>query len=166
MAEKTKEEMTEEYKRALAEKEAREAAEQKEAMLKEMKKKQSHAKARREAEKLKTKLEEEIFTKKIAECDAEIKKAEAKLKSKTTYELIGKVALYAAAGFTAMAVILKLIGAINMDYFIILLLSAFLVLCVSVYFQALPMFAEAKIRENNSRKKDLKRVLLERKNRH
>ena len=166
MAEKTKEEMTEEYKKALAEKEAREAAEQKEATLKEMKKKQSNAKARREAEKLKTKMEEEIFAKKIAECDAEIREAEKKLGNKATYDLIGKVALYTAIGFVVMAAILKLVDTISMDGFIAMLVATFFILSLSVYFQTLPLFAEKKIRENNLRKKDLRNALLERKNRH
>ena len=146
MAERTKEEMTEEYKKALADKEAKEAAEQKEATLKEMKKKQSHAKARREAEKLKVKLEEEMFEKKIAECDAEIKKAEKKLENRGTYDAIGRLALWFVGGFFVITLILRIFGAINVDFFITFMIMSFFVLILSVCFQTLPLFAEKRIR--------------------
>lgn len=166
MAEKKKEEMTEEYKKALAEKEAKAAAEQKEATLREMKQKKSVAKARREAEKLKEKLEQERFDKRIAEYDAEIKKAEKKLENQATYDMIGKVTLLAALIFLIMTIGMKLAGAISIESFIALMLISFIILSISVYFQSITMFAETTVRKTNLKKRDLGQALISRKNRH
>ena len=165
MAEKKKEEMTEEYKALIEKKEAEEAKKQQEETLRMMHQKKSAAKARREAEKLKERLERERFDKKIAECDLEIKKAEKKLENQTTYNMIGKVTLLAALIFLIMTIVMKLTDAISIESFIALMLVSFITLSLSVYFQSIALFAEATIRASSSRKRDLK-VLLNRKNRH
>lgn len=157
---KTKEEMTEEYKKALEEKEAKAAKEREEKLLDEMRQKKSASQARREAEKKKKELETKFYQDKILECEAEMAKAEKILDDRPIHELIGRISLWISAVLLCGTVVLAFSGLMPMDNIIAPMIASWLILAVSVFFQSRTLFAESKWRKNSERKKELRQILL------
>lgn len=155
-----KEEMTEEYKRALEEKQAKEAKKKEEKTLEEMRQKRSASQARREAEKKKRELETQRIEEKLAECDAEIRKAEKSIQNGKTYDLFGRITLMAAVALLVITITLAFTGLVTMDKIIVPMLVSWAILVISVYFQSKTLLAESKYRKYTSQKQDLRQALL------
>ncbi|MBQ3280407.1 hypothetical protein IJG92_02000 [Candidatus Saccharibacteria bacterium] len=157
-------EPTEEYKAALAAKEAQRKKEQQDTRVSQMREKQAAAKAKREMEAKKKELQSELAGKKIAECNARIKKAEETLASEKAYDLGAKITLglFALMIFVSIAVFLVGLG---VDALIIAMSIAFLTICLSIFFQTKPDFARKKISDNNKRIAKIRKELYGTKNR-
>ena len=162
---KTKEEMSEEYKAQLAAREALKAKEQQDKITKQMRQKQAANKAKREMEAKRKELQTELAGKKIAECNAKIAKAEKVLESEKTYDLIAKIALGACAFMLILSFVIFLIG-LGVDALLVPMIAAFLIICISIFFQAKPNFAKKEIRDNKKRIKKIRQELYAVKNRH
>lgn len=161
MPKKTHDEPTEEYKAALAKKEA----ERKKAEQNKIRQKQAALRAKREMEAKKKELQTELANKKIAECNAKIEKAEKALESEKVYETIAKVFL---VGFAVMAAIFILLEVMRLwiDLAIVVGFVAIILLAISLFFQTKPDFEHKKIRENRIRANRIRQELFSIKNRH
>lgn len=157
-------EPTEEYKAALAAKEAQRKKEQQERSAKEIRAKQSAAKAKRKMEAKKKELQNELANKKIAECNAKIARAEKTLESEKAYDLIAKIALWLSAFMVAVAALAFFAGP-GVDSALIAMVIAFMLICFSVFFQTKSSFATKKIAENRKRITKIRQELYAIKNR-
>ena len=154
-------EPTEEYKVAIAAKELQKMK----AKESEIRKKQSAAKAKREMEAKKKELQEALAGKKIAECNAKIAKAEKVLEGEKAYDLIAKIALVAFAFMLAISAAVFFIG-LGANAVLVPMIIAFVIVCISIFFQTKPDFAKKKIRDNKKRITKIRQELYAVKNRH
>ena len=157
-------EPTEEYKAALAAKEAQRKKEQQDARVSQMRKKQAAARAKREMEAKKKELQNELANKKIVECNAKIARAEKTLESEKAYDLIAKIALWLSAFMLAVAALAFFAGP-GVDSALIAMVIAFMLICFSVFFQTKSSFATKKIAENRKRITKIRQELYAIKNR-
>lgn len=162
---KTKEEMSEEYKAQLAAREALKAKEQQDKITKQMRQKQAANKAKREMEAKRKELQTELAGKKIAECNAKIAKAEKVLESEKAYDLIAKIAVVAFAFMLAISAAVFFMG-LGADAVLVPMIIAFVIVCISIFFQAKPGFAKKTIHDNKKRIKKIRQELYAVKNRH
>jgi maltodextrin utilization protein YvdJ len=161
MPKKTHDELTKEYKAALAKKEA----EKVKAEQSKVREKQAALRAKRKMEAKKKELQTELAKKKIAECNAKIEKAEKALESEKLYEAIAKVFL---VGFAVMVTIFILLEVLSLwiDFALVIGFVAIILLAISLFFQTKPDFDHKKIRENRIRISKIRQELYAIKNRH
>ena len=162
---KSHEEMTDEYKAQLAAKEALKAKEQQDKMAKQMKQKQAANKAKREMEAKKKELQEALAGKKIAECNDKIQKAEKALESEKAYDLIAKIGLGFFVFMLAVTLATFLMG-LGANTVLVPMIIAFVIICISIFFQTKPNFAKKEIRDNKKRIRKIRQELYAVKNRH
>lgn len=157
-------EPTEEYKAALAAKEAQKKKEEQDAKAAQIRKRQTAAKAKREMEARKKELQTELANKKIAGYSAKIAKAEKALESEKVYDSIAKIAL----GFFAFMMLLTIgvmIAGLGVDVVLVSMSIALLILCFSIFFQVKPNFAKKEIAENRRQIAKVRQALYAVKNR-
>ena len=157
-------EPTEEYKAALAAKEAQKLKEEQDARAEQIRAKQSAAKAKREMEAKKKELQTELAGKKIAECNARIKKVEEVLANEKSYDLVAKIALWLFVLMMAVTAIAFFLG-LGVDSVLITMVIAFFLICFSIFFQTKPNFARRKITENRRKIAKIRKELSKVKNR-
>ena len=161
---KPKEEMTEDYKKALAEKQAKEAKEREQKLRDEMLEKQSIAKAKREAEAKKREIKSLKLGEKISECDAEILKAKKTIENGQKYELVGMISLWLSTAMVVLVITVSVLGIAEAEKLLVPMIIAWIILCISIFFQTRPLFAESSRRKNLARKRRLRQELYETKN--
>lgn len=155
---KKHEEMTKEYKAALAEKEAKKLREAQDRKNEQIRQRQAAAKARREAEAKKKELQAELAGKKIAECNARIEKAKKILDSESAYNLVGRIALWFFCFMIVVIVTMFFVG-LDADSILIPMFIAMGIIGISIFFQTRAEFAKKMIRDNTNEITKIRREL-------